>query len=118
MEYSYLAYIRNKPKKWKCVEKGIYSNNVYVKSIVENTRFEHPKNLGNLELKYKMNSHTDIDETYLTDFFIEHFGEVLFFDKADFERDRGIRTFILAIYMTEEQYMQYIRKLKFERICK
>ena len=106
----------NKPKKWRFVSIGIYSNLVKVYELDEHQEIRLGNKsfvLGSIELLYKITDNK-IDKDYVYNIF----NRKINYYTNNFKRDRGLKPFISEIYLTKEEYIIYTRRTKLERILK
>ena len=101
------------PKNFKFIGENTYQCSV----TVYNTE-DYNKVLGTIVLNYKILNHEkhNFDHNYMKDYLYSLFNIHVKYDTYNFSRDRGIMCYIREIYLTKEQYKQYIRKIKLENI--
>lgn len=104
MKWVYNNYAK-KPKKWRFVRQGTYSNLVQVCDNVSDM------NIGQIEIEYQIKDSVICVETQ------NKFGRYCIkIGTNQFKRDGGFKPFLQTIWLSDSEYKIYVRKLKMERI--
>lgn len=120
MEKLWFNYDNKCPDKWKFVKSPlIYSCNV---QIYRDDSDNSDTKLGKIQIKYKIKSNKNIDKNWLNTELFNMFGrKEIFWSQYFFKRDGGMMPYLKCIYLSEleyNQYKQYIRQMKLERLSK
>jgi hypothetical protein len=106
-DFWYNYNIGSKPKAFKFVEQFTYSCDV---NVIDSASLS---NIGKLTIHYKLENKQIIPKS-IDDFL--NLGRTIYFVENTFERDGGYFPYVSSIHLSKEEYINYLRMKKLNRI--